>query len=304
MNRYTGLNQLLENKGVVATRVAEKLNISSRTLAKISKGQKVSNKVLQKYANYFDVPLDSIVNESVETNLLERLQQEQQSRVSGGVYHELQIRMTYNSNHMEGSTLTSEQTRHIFETQTIVASDGVLVDDIIETRNHFKAIDYCIMHAKQRLDSTFIKKIHRILKTNTQDECKEWFAIGDYKKRPNMVGGMETTAPEKVSQEMEQLLHHYRTVKKKTFADIIDFHVAFERIHPFQDGNGRVGRLIAFKECLKHEVVPFIIEDRKKHFYYRGLQNYDVDKQWLIETCLDGQDSVKQLLDKLDVYYY
>ena len=205
---------------------------------------------------------------------------------------------------MEGSRLTHEQTRFIFETNTVgITEEGVRVDDIIETANHFRCIDEVIESAKSQLSEKFIKHLHFILKTGTSDARKDWFAVGDYKKLPNEVGGRETTLPEEVSAEMKRLLDEYNSKKTVTLEDILTFHVRFERIHPFQDGNGRVGRLIMLKECLKHNIVPFIIEDSRKMFYYRGLQEWDQEKGYLIDTCLSAQETFKKYQDYFRIPY-
>lgn len=218
-------------------------------------------------------------NKQNERSLLAILREEKASKYSGGIYHKTQIELTYNSNHMEGSRLTREQTRYIFETNTIVVENEVLnVDDVIETANHFRCVDLLIDKAKAALSEKLIKDLHFILKTGTSDARKEWFAVGAYKKLPNEVGGMDTALPEEVSEKIQSLLAKYNAKKNKTFEDILDFHVQFERIHPFQDGNGRVGRLIMFKECLKYNIVPFIIEDKLKLFYYRGLKEWGKEK--------------------------
>lgn len=233
-----------------------------------------------------------------DNSLLAFLQEEKKNRRSGGIYHKTQIDLTYNSNHMEGSRLTHDQTRYIFETNTIGVENEVLnVDDVIETSNHFRCIDTIIDFAKVTLTEKFIKELHLLLKSGTSDARKEWFAVGDYKKRPNEVAGQETTLPEAVAKEMKELLTEYNSKEEKTLEDIIDFHVKFERIHPFQDGNGRVGRLIMFKECLKYNIVPFIIEDSLKLYYYRGLKEWNEEKGYLIDTCLTAQDRYKAYLD-------
>lgn len=230
--------------------------------------------------------------------LLERLEQEMEGGVKGGIYHRTQIDLTYNSNHIEGSRLTHDQTRYIFETRTIGVTTEILrVDDIIETINHFKAIDLIISKAAERLSIGLIKELHRIIKSGTSDSGKEWFAVGDYKRLPNEVGGIETTAPENVANEMKEMLRWYNGKSVKTLDDLLDFHCRFERIHPFQDGNGRVGRLILFKECLANDIVPFIITDDLKYFYYRGLQNWPQIPGYLRDTCLTAQDSYKDLLN-------
>lgn len=230
--------------------------------------------------------------------LLDILQEEKSSGYSGGIYHKTQIELTYNSNHIEGSSLTYEQTRYIFETNTIGVEDGSLnVDDVIETANHFRLVSLVIDNAKSVLTEEFIKELHLLLKNGTSDSRKDWFAVGDYKKLPNEVGGMHTTPPEEVSGKMKELLNGYNVKEEKSLEDILDFHVKFEKIHPFQDGNGRVGRLIMFKECLKYDIVPFIIEDDLKMFYYRGLAEWDIERGYLRDTCLTAQDRYKAYLD-------
>ena len=236
--------------------------------------------------------------------LLEILQEEKSSGYSGGIYHKTQIELTYNSNHIEGSSLTHEQTRYIFETNTIgVETGSINVDDVIETANHFRLVSLIIENAKSVLTEEFIKQLHLILKTGTSGSRKEWFAVGDYKKLPNEVGGMNTVIPEEVSCKMKELLNKYNAKKEISFEDILDFHVKFEKIHPFQDGNGRVGRLIMFKECLKHNIVPFIIEDDLKMFYYRGLSEWETEKGYLRDTCLTAQDRYKAYLDYFRIGY-
>ena len=236
--------------------------------------------------------------------LADILIEEKRSQTHGGIYHKVQVELTYNSNHMEGSRLTHEQTRFIFETNTVgITEEVVRVDDIIETANHFRCIDEVIESAKSQLSEKFIKHLHFILKTGTSDARKDWFAVGDYKKLPNEVGGRETTLPEEVSAEMKRLLDEYNSKKTVTLEDILTFHVRFERIHPFQDGNGRVGRLIMLKECLKHNIVPFIIEDSRKMFYYRGLQEWDQEKGYLIDTCLSAQETFKKYQDYFRIPY-
>ena len=229
-------------------------------------------------------------------DLLSVLRDEKSAQISGGIYHELQVRMTYNSNHIEGSKLTEEQTRYIYETRTIASDEGVPVDDIIETVNHFRAIDYVIDVASEPLCEDIIKKLHRILKQGTKDSTLSWFAVGDYKRRSNFVGGHSTAKPSEVSEKMKNLLTAYNEQNDADLEKIISFHYEFESIHPFQDGNGRVGRLIALKECLRNGIVPFIIEDSKKYFYYRGLSEWKNERGYLIDTCLDGQDTVVRLL--------
>ena len=240
-----------------------------------------------------------------KNHLLARLREEKTKQRRGGIYHRLQIDITYNSNHMEGNKLTHDETRYIFETRTIGTYKGktTKIDDVIETINHFTAFDRVIDFANYPLSERFIKELHKILKTGTSDAQLSWFAVGDYKKIPNEVGDRQTTHPKLVANEMKKLLDEYNSKESHTIEDIIEFHVNFERIHPFQDGNGRVGRLVAFKECLKNNIVPFIILDEKKEFYYRGLKNWDQERGWLIDTCLDGQDTIKKYLDYFNIVY-
>lgn len=236
--------------------------------------------------------------------LLDIMQDEKANKRSGGIYHKTQIDLTYNSNHIEGSRLTHDQTRYIFETNTIGVENEVLnVDDVIETANHFRCIDMIIDNAKAVLTEKFIKELHLILKNGTSDSRKDWSAVGDYKKLPNEVGGMDTVLPEEVANKMKALLAEYNAREEKTFEDILDFHVKFEKIHPFQDGNGRVGRLIMFKECLKYNIVPFIIEDNLKMFYYKGLKEWSNEKGYLMDTCLMAQDRYKAYLDYFRIVY-
>ena len=239
-----------------------------------------------------------------KTTLLDILLDEKSNKYSGGIYHKTQIDLTYNSNHMEGSRLTHDQTRYIFETNTIGIEKEVLnVDDVIETANHFRCIDMIIDNAKATLTENFIKKLHLVLKNGTSYSRKDWFVVGDYKKLPNEVGGMETALPEEVADRMKKLLSEYNNQEEKTLEDILNFHVKFECIHPFQDGNGRVGRLIMFKECLKYNIVPFIIEDNLKMFYYRGLQEWSHVRNYLLDTCLTAQDNYKEILTGFRIKY-
>ena len=236
--------------------------------------------------------------------LLVVLRQEKEARLKGGIYHKTQIDLTYNSNHIEGSRLTHDQTRYIFETNTIgIEGESVRVDDIIETTNHFRCIDLIIDRAEDKLTESLIKELHLILKSGTSDSRKDWFTVGDYKRLPNEVGGNETTAPEDVHREMQALLKEYNGKKQKSFEDIIDLHQRFESIHPFQDGNGRVGRLVMFKECLANGYVPFIITEELKMFYYRGLREWSNLRGYLLDTCLAAQDNYKAMLDYFKIKY-
>ena len=237
--------------------------------------------------------------------ILESLQEQKQMRLKGGLYHKVQIDLTYNSNHIEGSKLTHDQTRYIFETNTIgVEKDSAVnVDDIVETANHFCCIDFIIDNACKPLDEEMIKTLHSLLKSGTSDSRKDWFAVGDYKRLPNEVGGIETSEPEKVQEDMAALLSEYNSKEVKELDDILDFHTRFETIHPFQDGNGRVGRLIMFKECLANAVVPFIITDELRWFYYRGLHEWPAIPGYLRDTCLTAQDEFKRILDYFRIPY-
>ena len=249
-------------------------------------------------------PMRKVRSDALGDTLLDVLLREQRSALPGGIYHKVQIELTYNSNHIEGSRLTHDQTRYIFETNTIgVTGDTVNVDDVVEAANHFRCIDLVIENAGTTLSESFIKELHRTLKSGTSDSRKSWFAVGNYKKLPNEVGGIETTLPENVSREMKELLADYNLEAEKGLEDILDFHYRFERIHPFQDGNGRVGRLILFKECLRFGIVPFIIDDEMKLFYYRGLSEWGRERGYLVDTCLAAQDKFKKYLDYFKIAY-
>ena len=242
------------------------------------------------------------VRSDKKRTLLDILRAEKSARLSGGIYHRVQIDLTYNSNHIEGSRLTHDETRYIFETNTIGLSDkAVNVDDIIETANHFRCIDRMIDNAHLSLSEKYIKELHFLLKSGTSDSRLDWFRVGEYKKLANEVGGIDTTEPSAVPKEMKALLDSYNSKREKSLEDILSFHVAFERIHPFQDGNGRVGRLIMFSECLKHNIVPFIIDEEHKLFYYRGLKEWDNEQGFLTDTCLSAQDKFKLILKKFNI---
>ena len=288
--------------------IAKKWNISERSVRNYCAHGRVPGAFLT--GKTWNIPKDAEKPERLNKKkehpltLLDILQNQKASKYSGGIYHKTQIDLTYNSNHIEGSRLTHEQTRYIFETNTIGVENEVLnVDDVIETVNHFRCIDMIIDRAKAALTEKFIKELHLILKSGTSDSGKDWFALGDYKKMPNEVGGMETALPEEVAGKMKALLTEYNAKEEKTFEGILDLHVKFERIHPFQDGNGRVGRLIMFRECLKYNIVPFIIEDNLKMFYYRGLMEWDNEKGYLTDTCLAAQDKYKAYLDYFRIPY-
>jgi len=296
MVSYDGLEKLLREKGIGKTELGKEAGLSSRTVAKIAKGEMLSRQSLRKIAEYLGVDPACLVKGISNNRILQTLREEKDIKLSGSLYHELQVRMTYNSNHIEGSRLSEDQTRMIFETNTVDIGDGIHVDDILETIHHFRAIDYVIDVAEEELSEEIIKHLHFILKQDTKESLLPWFAVGDYKKRPNVVGGRETAQPSEVASRMKKLLKEYNSKHDISIEDIIAFHAEFEQIHPFQDGNGRVGRLVALKECLRHNVVPFLIEDSKKMFYYRGLSEWNNEHGWLIDTCKDGQDTFIRLL--------
>lgn len=287
---------------------AKKWNISERSVRNYCAQERIPGAVLIGKTWHIPENAEKLARSNgkktpVKT-LLSILQEEKRTKYAGGIYHKTQIDLTYNSNHIEGSRLTHDQTRYMFETNTIGVENEVLnVDDVIETSNHFRCIDLIIDHAASTLSEHFIKKLHHILKNGTSDSRKDWFAVSEYKRLPNEVGGMQTSLPEEVADRMKALLSDYNVVPKKTLDDILDFHVRFERIHPFQDGNGRVGRLIMFKECLKYNIVPFIIEENLKLFYYRGLKEWYNEKGYLTDTCLTAQDKYKAYLDYFRIPY-
>lgn len=302
MISYKKLFLMMEEREITKEQLKRELGISSATMAKLSKNEEVSLTTIQSICEYFDCQPGAILSYEKgtdENSILFKLREEQEIKLKGGLYHQTQVRLAYNSNHMEGSRLTEDQTRSIYETQTIGITEGPeKIDDIIETVNHFRCFDYILSVADKELSEAIIKHIHLLLKNGTTDSQKEWFAVGDYKKRPNMIGDMiETTHPSKVASELKNLLKKYRENSNITFENIINFHYKFERIHPFQDGNGRVGRLILFKECLKHNIPPFIIEDSMKDYYKRGLIEYATEKGYLTETCRASQDAYKKLLE-------
>ncbi len=303
MISYEGLEKALKDKRIGKTELSTELGLSSRTIAKIGKGERLSKRSIQKIADYLALAPELLVREVSDNRILQILREEKELRLSGGLYHELQVRMTYNSNHIEGSKLSEDQTRLIFETNTLDAGDGVSVDDVLETVHHFRAIDHVIDIAEEVLTEDIIKHLHYILKHDTKDSTLGWFAVGEYKKRANVVGGRKTSKPSEVHGHMKTLLEKYNAKENVTIEDIVELHAEFEYIHPFQDGNGRVGRLVALKECLRHNVIPFIIEDAKKNFYYRGLSEWRNEKGWLTDTCLDGQDTFVRLLEMLEIQY-
>lgn len=295
-------------KYLTVKQVAEKWNISERSVRNYCKNGRIVGAVIK--GKHWIIPDDvekpkrKIRAGKLPNTILERLKLEKESKMPGGIYHKIQIELTYNSNHIEGSRLTHDQTRHIYETNTIGVKDSVInVDDIVETANHFRCIDYIIDMVNYPISESMIKQLHSLLKAGTSDSRKAWFAVGDYKKLENEVGGIKTTKPKDVEKEMRNLLKKYNRKKSKSFEEIIEFHYMFERIHPFQDGNGRVGRLIMFKECLKNNIVPFIIDDSLKEFYYRGLKEWKNERGHLLDTCLTAQDRFKLIMDYFGLNY-
>lgn len=289
-------------------KTAEKWGISQRSVRNYCSEGRIPGAFLT--GKTWNIPADAEKpsrakrKDAAPDTLLDVLKREKAAKLSGGIYHKIQIELTYNSNHMEGSRLTHDQTRYIYETNTIgVTEESVNVDDILETSNHFRCVDLVIEHAKLPLSEKFIRELHAVLKSGTSDSRLDWFAVGNYKKMPNEVSGMETAAPETVGEQMRSLLAEYNRGPKRELWDLLDFHVRFERIHPFQDGNGRVGRLILFKECLRHGIVPFIIEDDLKLFYYRGLKEWGYEDGYLTDTILTAQDRFKKYLDYFRIPY-
>lgn len=296
-----------EIKGITQAEIAELLGVSPATVSKYEAGTLEPNiESIKKFSELFEVSIDKLLKDDAfdisKIDILAVLREQKEMKVKGNLYHNTQITMTYNTNHIEGSRLSEEQTRYIYETNTLLADKDTVtdIDDIIETTNHFKLFDYMLDVADKKITEKMIKEFHKILKQGTSDSKKDWFAVGDYKKLANEVGGLKTSSPKNVEKDMQKLLEWYNSLKEVTIKEIIEFHVRFEIIHPFQDGNGRVGRLIAFKECLKHNIVPFIILDRDKLFYYRGLNQYQTNKEkgYLIDTCLNAQDQYAYMVKK------
>ena len=295
-------------KYVNVNEIAAKWNLSERSVRNYCAHGKIPGVILD--GKTWRIPEDAVKPvrkkraEKIANDLLTRLKTEKEAGIPGGIYHKVQIELTYNSNHMEGSRLTHDQTRYIFETNTIGIQDEVVnVDDIVETANHFQCIDQIIELANYPLSEAFIKQLHYILKSGTSDSRKTWFAVGEYKRFENEVGGSATAKPAEVPGEMRNLLSRYNLSKQKTLKEIIQFHYEFEKIHPFQDGNGRVGRLIMFKECLRNGITPFIIEDDIKEFYYRGLKEWKNEQGYLMDTCLTAQDRFKVYMDYFGLEY-
>ncbi len=299
--QYTKLFQLLSEKNISKTELQKRIGMSSTTMAKLAKNENVSMKIIDDICKTLSCQPGDIIEMSNTTDslLLNLLREEKSMKLKGGLYHQTQVKLAYNSNRIEGSKLSEDQTRYIYETNTIAIEkeQAVSIDDIMETINHFQCFDYMVDIADQKLSEDMIKNFHKILKSNTSDSRKEWFNVGDYKMKPNMIGDQKTVAPSKVKGEMAKLLINYNQISNITFEDIIEFHYEFESIHPFQDGNGRVGRMIMFKECLKNGVDPFIIDEQHKLFYYRGLKEFSEERGYLIDTCYSAQDRYKELLE-------
>ena len=290
---------------ISVSQFAKKYGISERTARNYCFTGKIEGAFLT--GKTWNIPAEAVLpkrNTKKVFPLLAALREQKESKLKGGIYHRVQIDLTYNSNHIEGSRLTKEQTRYIFETNTLgITSENTRIDDILETINHFRCIDYVIDHATDKITESHIKQLHLILKTNTSDSRKAWFAIGDYKRLANSVGEEETTQPQAVHGQMKLLLADYHALKNVDFDDLLDFHVRFERIHPFQDGNGRVGRLLLFWQCLQVGIAPFIITEDLRLFYYRGIQNWGKINGYLKDTCLTAQDSFKAILDYYKIKY-
>ena len=296
-----------ENKKMTQSEIANILDVSPATVSKYESGTLEPNiEAIKRLAELFEISIDELLNDEEEKldiskiNVLDILREQKEMKLKGNLYHNTQIIFAYNTNHIEGSKLTEDQTRYIYETNTLLAEKDSItdLDDVLETANHFKLVDYMLSIADKKLTEKIIKEFHKILKEGTSDSRKDWFVVGDYKKLANEVGGLKTTEPKNVERDIKKLLEWYETLNKITINEIIEFHAKFEKIHPFQDGNGRVGRIIAFKECLKNNIVPFIILDKDKLFYYRGLNQYQTNKEkgYLKDTCLNAQDQYKSII--------
>ena len=295
-----------ENKKMTQNEIANILDVSPATVSKYESGALEPNiESLKRLSELFEVSIDELLNDEEDKfdiskiNVLDVLKEQKEMKLKGNLYHQTQVSFAYNTNHIEGSTLTEEQTRYIFETNTILFEGDTIakVDDILETSNHFKLVDYMLDVADKKLTEKMIKEFHKILKDGTSDSRVEWFNVGEYKQRTNTIGsGIKTTSPNNVEKEMIRLMDWYNSLKQVTAKEIIEFHYRFESIHPFQDGNGRIGRIIMFKECLKNNIIPFIIQDADKLFYYRGLKEYKSEKGYLTDTCLNAQDQYEKLL--------
>lgn len=296
-----------ENKNMTQVEIAEALGVKPATVSKYESGTLEPNiEALKKLSELFEITIDELLNDKEDEfdiskiNILNMLREQKDMKLKGNLYHNTQITFAYNTNHIEGNTLTEDQTRYIFETNTILFEGDTIakVDDILETSNHFKLVDYMLDVADKKLTEKMIKEFHKILKDGTSDSRVEWFNVGEYKQRTNTIGnGIKTTSPNNVEKEMSKLMDWYNLLKQVTIKEIIEFHYRFESIHPFQDGNGRIGRIIMFKECLKNNIIPFIIQDADKLFYYRGLKEYKSEKGYLTDTCLNAQDQYIKMIE-------
>ena len=300
------IKEYRESKKMTQKDIAEILEVEPGTISKYESGMIEPNiESIKRLAETFGITIDELLKNEDEKfdisqiDILECLKEKKEMGLKGNLYHNTQVIFAYNTNHIEGSKLTEDQTRYIFETNTILFEGQTVasVDDILETANHFKLVDYMIDVAEEKLTEEMIKEFHKILKEGTSDSRKEWFNVGEYKKLANEAGNMQTSLPKNVAKDMAKLMEWYNSLEKITIKEIIEFHFRFERIHPFQDGNGRVGRIIAFKECLKNNIVPFIILDKDKLFYYRGLKEYKNEKGFLIDTCLNAQDQYVNMIE-------
>ena len=298
------IKEYREKNNMTQKEIAEILGVEPGTISKYESGMIEPNiESLKRLADTFNITVDELIKDEekfdlTKVNVLEVLREQKEMELKGNLYHNTQVIFAYNTNHIEGSKLTEDQTMYIFETNTILFEGQTVasVDDILETANHFKLVDYMLDVAEEKLTEEMIKKFHKILKEGTSDSRKEWFNVGDYKKLANETGNMQTSLPKNVARDMAKLMEWYNSLEKITIKEIIEFHYRFERIHPFQDGNGRVGRIIMFKECLKNNIVPFIILDKEKLFYYRGLKEYKNEKGFLVDTCLNAQDQYIEML--------
>lgn len=296
-----------ENKKMTQNEIANILDVSPATVSKYESGALEPNiESLKRLAELFEISIDELLNDQEDKfdiskiNVLDIIREQKEMKLKGNLYHRTQVSFAYNTNHIEGSTLTEDQTRYIFETNTILFEGNTIakVDDILETANHFKLVDYMLDVADKKLTEKLIKEFHKILKDGTSDSRVEWFNVGEYKQRANTIGsGIKTTSPNNVEKGMSKLIDWYNSLKQITINEIIEFHYRFESIHPFQDGNGRIGRIIMFKECLKNNIVPFIIQDADKLFYYRGLKEYKNEKGFLVDTCLNAQDQYIKMIE-------
>ena len=302
------IKEYRELKKMTQKDVAEILEVEPGTISKYESEIIEPNiESLKRLAETFNITVDELINDEEQfdvskINVLEVLREQKEMRLKGNLYHNTQIKFAYNTNHIEGSKLTEDQTRYIYETNTILFEGATIasVDDILETANHFKLVDYMLDIANEKLTEEMIKEFHKILKEGTMDSRKNWFNVGEYKKLANEAGSIQTSSPKQTPKDMQKLMEWYNSLLEVTIKDIIEFHARFEKIHPFQDGNGRVGRIIAFKECLKNNIIPFIILDKDKLFYYRGLQEYQnkTEKGYLIDTCLNAQDQYVSMIEK------